>query len=114
MNPWTTIDPTQHVGLNPWVWVQLESTEPPGPFPFLGGVEPEVVSSLHQVHEIMMSGIMAKRTSVDDPQLSRRLEDAYAEVVQSRPSLQRHIQCGRKSDGTFHWTIPKIPQLRPK
>ena len=114
MNPWTTIDPTQHVGLNPWVWVQLESTEPPGPFPFLGGVDPEVVRSLHQVHEIMMSGIetaisdiMAKRASVDDPQLPRRLEDAYAEVVQSRPSLQRHIQCGRKSDGTFHWDYPK-------
>lgn len=121
MNPWTTINPTQHVGLNPWVWVQLESTEPPGPFPFLGGVEPEVVSSLHQVHEIMMSGIetaisdiMAQRASVDDPQLSRRLEDAYAEVVQSRPPLKRHIQCGRKSDGTFYWDYSRNPTASAK
>jgi hypothetical protein len=121
MNSWNTIDPTHVVGLNPWVWVQLESAEPPGPFPFLGGVEPEVVSSLHQVHGIMMSGIetaisdiMAKRASVDDPQLSRRLEDAYAEVVQSRPPLQRHIQCGRKSDGTFQWAYPKNPMASAK
>lgn len=116
MNPWNTIDPDQVVGLNPWVWVQLESAEPPGPFPFLGGVEPEVVQSLHQVQEIMMSAvetaisdIMAKRASMDDPQLSRRLEDAYAEVVDSRPSLQRHIQCSRKPDGTFQWSYPKNP-----
>ncbi len=116
MNPWDTIDSKLFVGLNPWVWVQLESAEPPGPFPFLGGVDPDVVSSLHQVHGIMMSGIetamsdiMAKRTSIDDPYISRRLEDAYAEVVQSRPPLQRHIQCGRKPDGTFHWAYPKNP-----
>lgn len=116
MHPWNTIDPQSLVGLNPWVWVQLESAEPPGPFPFLGGVDPEVVQSLHQVHGIMMSGIetaisdiMAKRASLDDPQLSRRLEDAYAEVVQSRPPLQRHIQCGRRSDGTFQWSYAKNP-----
>ncbi len=121
MNPWNTIDPQQFVGLNPWVWIQLESAEAPGPFPFLGGVDPDVVSSLHQVHGIMMSGIetaisdiMAKRASVDDPQRSRRLEDAYAEVVQSRPSLQRHIQCGRKSDGTFQWAFPKDPAASAK
>jgi len=116
MNSWHTIDANLFVGLNPWVWAQLESAEPPGPFPFLGGVEPDVVRSLHQVHEIMMSGIetaisdiMAKRTTIDDPQIARRLEDAYAEVVASRPPLQRHIQCERKSDGTFHWNYPKNP-----
>jgi hypothetical protein len=116
MNPWNTIDLNLFVGLNPWVWLQLESAEPPGPFPFLGGVAPEVVRSLHQVHEIMMSGIetaisdiMAKRTTIDDPQTTRRLEDAYAEVVASRPALRQHIQCGRKPDGTFHWNYPKNP-----
>jgi hypothetical protein len=114
MTPWNSIDANRLVGLHPWVWLQLESAEPPGPFPFLGGVEPEVVNSLHQVQEIMMSGIetaisdiMAKRASIDDPHLPRHLEDAYAEVVNSRPALQRHIQCGRKSDGSFQWTYPK-------
>jgi hypothetical protein len=113
---WDSIDATKYVGLYPWVWLQLESAEPPGPFPFLGGVAPDVVDSLHQVHGIMMSGIetaisdiMAKRSSIDDPDLPRRLEDAYAEVVASRPHLQRHIQCGRQPDGTFHWSYQKNP-----
>ena len=98
MNPWNTIDLHLFVGLNPWVWLQLESAEPPGPFPFLGGVAPDVVRSLHQVHEIMMSGIetaisdiMAKRTTIDDPQTTRRLEDAYAEVVASAPQPYSNI-----------------------
>ncbi len=116
MNPWNVIQPNTVVGLHPWVWVQLESHEPPGPFPFLGGVEPDVVNSLHQVHGIMMSGIetaisdiMAQRMGIDDPGISRRLEDAYAEVVASRPPLQSHIQCGRQLDGTFQWTYTKNP-----
>ena len=113
---WDSIDARQYVGLAPWVWIQLESAEPPGPFPFLGGVASDVVGSLHQVHGIMMSGIetaisdiMAKRASLDDPDLPRRVEDAYAEVVASRPPLQRHIQCGRNPDGTFQWSFPKNP-----
>ena len=119
MHPWDSIDSHVFVGLHPWVWVQLESAEPPGPFPFLAGVAPEVVESLHQVHGILMSGIetaisdvMAKRASLDDPELPRRVEDAYAEVVASRPPLQRHIQCGRKADGTFQWDFSKIPLPR--
>ncbi len=111
---WDRIGLNQFVGLHPWVWVQLESAEPPGPFPFMGGVDPEVVGSLHEVHGILMSAVetaisdvFAHRTSVDDSVVGRRLEDAYAEVVQSRPRLQQHIRCGRNPDGTFVWEFPR-------
>ncbi len=111
---WDHIGLNQFVGLQPWVWVQLESAEPPGPFPFMGGVDPEVVASLHEVHGILMSAVetaisdvFAHRTPVDDAAAGRRLEDAYAEVVQSRPRLRQHIRCGRSPDGTFFWDFPK-------
>ena len=48
---------TNYVGLAPWCWVQLESQESPGPFPFVAGVAPEVVASLHEAHGLMMSAI---------------------------------------------------------
>ena len=111
---WDRVGLNQFVGLQPWVWVQLESAEPPGPFPFMGGVDPAVVASLHEVHGILMStvetaisDVFAHRTPVDDPAAGRRLEDAYAEVVQSRPRLRQHIRCGRNPDGTFVWEFPK-------
>ena len=111
---WDRVGLNQFVGLQPWVWVQLESAEPPGPFPFMGGVDPDVVASLHEVHGILMSAVetaisdvFAHRTSVDDAAAGRRLEDAYAEVVQSRPRLRQHIRCGRSPDGTFFWDFPK-------
>ena len=37
--------------------------------------------------ETAISDVMAKRTTIDDQQTARRLEDAYAEVVASRPAL---------------------------
>jgi len=114
---WDRVGLNQFVGLQPWVWVQLESAEPPGPFPFMGGVAPEVVASLHEVHGILMSAVetaisdvFAHRTSVDDPAAGRRLEDAYAEVVQTRPRLRQHIRCGRNPDGTFVWEFTKDRQ----
>jgi L-ascorbate metabolism protein UlaG (beta-lactamase superfamily) len=117
MNIWDSYAPDQFIGLNPWVWVQLESSEPPGPFPFLGGVDSAVVESLHQVHgtllssiETAISDIMAHRAPLDDPALPRRLEDAYAEVVETRPNLKNHIQCGRQPDGSFQWSFPLDPQ----
>ena len=117
MSIWDTYQSNQYIGLYPWVWVQLESSEPPGPFPFLGGVDPQIVASLHQVHGILMSSIetaisdiMANRSSLNDPALPKRLEDAYAEVVESRPNLKAHIQCGRQQDGTFRWSFRKDPR----
>lgn len=109
--------PRSHfVSLVPWCWVQLESDEPPGPFPFLGGVAPEVVTALAVAHRLLASSIdtaisdvFSKRAPLDDPNRGRRLEDAYAELVNSRPSLQRSITCGRAQDGRFSWEFPTDP-----
>ena len=114
MDIWDKFKPNQYVGLQPWVWVQLESSEPPGPFPFMGGVAPDVMASLHEVHSILLSSVetaisdvFARRTTLDDPHIRTRLEDAYAEVVQTRPRLQEHIHCGRNTDGTFFWEFSR-------
>jgi len=94
----------------------LESADPPGPFPFVAGVAPEVVASLHEAHTLLsstidtaISDVFSKRAPLDDPDRQRRLEDAYAEVVSARPYLQQHIRCGRKPDGTFRWEFPTDP-----
>ncbi|RMH10014.1 MAG: MBL fold metallo-hydrolase [Nitrospirae bacterium] len=114
MSVWTHIDSAHYVSLHPWVWLQLESAEPPGPFPFLGGVDPAVVQSLTDVHSTLLSAVetaisdvFARRAALDDPLVRQRLEDAYAEVVRSRPRLQAHIRCGRQADGTFYWEFPR-------
>jgi len=113
---WMTLPNEAYVGLFPWAWVEFDSSDPPGPFPFLGGVDPAVVASLYQVHQhlsgaidIAISDVFAGRASVKDPALQRRLENAYAEVVHSRPHLREHIRCGRKPDGTFYWEFPLDP-----
>ena len=105
--------PGQYLGLLPWAWIEFESSEPPGPFPFLGGVDPQVVASLHEVHrhlsgaiDIAISDVFAGRATTNDPALRTRLENAYAEVVHSRPHLREHIRCGRDADGTFQWDFP--------
>lgn len=115
-NIWNTWSREQYLGLVPWSWIELESAEPPGPFPFVGGVDPDVVASLHEVHSLMQSAVdtaisdvFAHRGPVDDPARRGRLEDAYAEVVRSRPHLTAHIRCGRKPDGTFQWEFSFDP-----
>ncbi len=113
---WTSLPKNQYLSLVPWCWVQLESAEPPGPFPFMGGVAPEVVAGLQEAHGLLSSSIdtaisdvFSKRAPLDDPDRQRRLEDAYAELVNARPYLQQHIRCGRRADGTFHWEFPTDP-----
>lgn len=109
--------PRSHfVSLAPWCWVQLESEEPPGPFPFLGGIAPEVAAALQEAHSLLASAIdtaisdvFSKRAPLDDPDRGRRLEDAYAELVHSRPSLRRSITCGRDQDRHFRWEFPTDP-----
>src|SRR5712692_1259363 len=115
-NIWNTWTRDQYLGLVPWCWIELESAEPPGPLPFIGGVDPDVVASLHEAHGLMQSAIdtaisdvFAHRGPLDDPARRARLEDAYAEVVRSRPHLSAHIRCGRKPDGTFQWEFPLDP-----
>ena len=113
---WDTLPRDQYVSLAPWCWVQLESAEPPGPFPFIGGIAPEVSASLQEAHSLLASSIdtaisdvFSKRAPIDDPNRRRRLEDAYAELVNARPYLRRHITCGRKPDGAFRWEFPTDP-----
>jgi hypothetical protein len=113
MNVWDSLHRDTYVGLAPWVWMQLESNQPPGPLPYIGGVAPEVVARLHEAHalfsscvETAISDVFARRASLDDPETKRRLEDAYAELVNSRPLLSEHIKCWRNPDGSFHWEFP--------
>jgi L-ascorbate metabolism protein UlaG (beta-lactamase superfamily) len=113
-NVWESWKPDQYLGLLPWTWVQMESAEAPGPFPFLGGVDPAVVASLQEAHQLLLSSVetaisdvFAHRASLDDPQRGRLLEDAYAELVRSRPHLSTHIKCGRDQDGVFQWDFPR-------
>ena len=110
MKIWDSLPKQQYLSLAPWAWVQLESAEPPGPFPFIAGVAPEVVASLQEAHSLLSSAIdtaisdvFSKRAPLDDPDRQRRLEDAYTELINARPYLQQHIHCGRKPDGTFQW-----------
>lgn len=110
---WTSLPKKHYLSLAPWCWVQLESAEPPGPLPFVGGVAPEVVACLHEAHSLLSSAIdtaisdvFSKRAQLDDFDRQRRLEDAYAELVNARPYLQQHIRCGRRPNGTFQWEFP--------
>tara|TARA_B100000315_G_scaffold76402_1_gene69873 strand:- start:1154 stop:2803 length:1650 start_codon:yes stop_codon:yes gene_type:complete len=110
---WETLSGKEYVGLHPWAWIEFESSNPLGPFPFLGGVDPKVVSCLDEVHrhlsgalDIAISEVFTGRAPLKDDTLPERLENAYAEVVQSRPHLREVIRCGRKPDGTFEWEFP--------
>ena len=116
MGIWEQLPRNHYLSLAPWCWVQLESAEAPGPFPFVAGIAPEVVASLHQAHSLLASSIdtaisdvFSRRAPLDDPERHRRLEDAYAELVNGRPYLKQHIRCGRKPDGTFQWEFPTDP-----
>ena len=121
MTIWNNLPRGHYVALAPWCWVQLESAEPPGPFPFIGGVAPEVVASLQEAHSLLSSAIdtaisdvFSKRAPLDDAERQRRLEDAYAELVHARPYLKQHIRCGRRPDGTFQWDFPTDPSKSAK
>jgi L-ascorbate metabolism protein UlaG (beta-lactamase superfamily) len=116
MPTWDSFKSDRYVSLVPWAWVQLESAEDPGPLPFIGGVAPEVVASLHEAHQLLLSSIetaisdvFSRRVTLGDPALRTRLEDAYAELVNSRPRLRAQIRCGRERDGSFRWDFPKDP-----
>ncbi len=115
---WDRFPKNHYLSLVPWCWVQLESAEPPGSFPFIGGVAPEVVASLQEAHNLLSSAIdtaisdvFSKRAPLEDPDRPRRLEDAYAELVNGRPYLKQHIRCGRRPDGTFLWEFPIDPTV---
>ena len=81
MGLWDALPRDQYVGLAPWVWVQLESNQSPGPFPFVGGVAPEVVGTCTG-HSLFLACIPKTAISdhifpgavLDDPQTRVRLE----------------------------------------
>jgi hypothetical protein len=113
MTIWNALPRDHFLSLVPWCWLQLESAEPPGPFPFVGGLAPEVIAALQEAHSLLassvdtaISDVFSKRAPLDDPDRSRRLEDAYAEAVNARSYLSRHIRCGRNRDGSFQWELP--------
>jgi hypothetical protein len=113
---WNSLPLEQYLSLVPWCWIQLESAEAPGPFPFIGGVAPEVVAALQEAHSLLASSIdtaisdvFSKRAPLDEPDRRKRLEDAYAELVNARPYLSRYIKCGRRPDGSFQWEFPFDP-----
>lgn len=114
---WIEFPDDKYVGLNPWCWGEFVSNEPLGPFPFLGGIDPDVANCLDEVHkhlsgalDIVISEAFTDRAPLKDPGNARRVEDAYAEVVQSREHLRKVIQCRRKPDGTFQWEFPLEPE----
>ena len=97
---------------NTFVWppgVGCSSRAPKrrGPFPFLAGVAPDVVASLHEAHSLLtalstrrsaMCFLNGRRSTI---RIVPESEDAYAELVNSRPHLRQHIRCGRKPDGNY-------------
>ena len=113
---WTTFRSDDYVGLLPWCWAKFEDSSPLGHLAAMGGVSAEVLASLRESHHLLLgpirtaiSDVFSRRAEIEDPSLRIRLEDAYAEVVQSRPHLRAHIRCGREPDGTFRWEFPVDP-----
>ena len=109
---WDTLRHDHYIGLSPWAWVQFESGEAPAPLPFLGGVAPEVLGSLHEAHHLLLSAVetaisdvFSRRAALDDPARARLLEDAYAELVHSRPHLLATIRRNSASSGSVVGSI---------
>ncbi|MGH2621468.1 MAG: hypothetical protein ACRDHG_12990, partial [Anaerolineales bacterium] len=103
----------QYLSLVPWAWLEPVPSEASTPFPFLGGVAPDVLASLHEAHGLLRStldawinDILSRRAVLEDSIVRMRLEDAYAEVVRSQPHLLAHIRCGRQPDDSFQWEFP--------
>ena len=120
MKIWDSLPKQQYLSLAPWTWVQLESADPPGPFPFIAGVAPEVVASLHEAHGLFASAIdtaisdvLSKRAPLDDPDRQRRLEDAYAEVISARPHCSGIFVVGEGRTVHFNGNLLPIPPILP-
>ncbi len=118
---WNSFRDDDYLSLVPWARFDLVSEGAPSPFSFVGGVAPEVVASLHEAHRVLNNSVEAAitdvfegRSALQDPAFRALVEDAYAELVQSRADLRQHIRCGRDFDGTFRWEFPIDPSQRPR
>jgi hypothetical protein len=107
---WDSISPASYVGLAPWAWVTIDGAGPANPFEYIAGVHPDVVRALNDAREVMrgeieaiIGDVAAGRIRFDDPRLPRLVEDAYIEVVASRPAIARHLVARRRGDGAFVW-----------
>jgi hypothetical protein len=116
MTLWSHFRDDEYLGLAPWTSLELVSAEPRSPFPYLGGVAQEVAVSLHEAHALLRSAldeavydVLCRGGKPEDPRLRTLLEDAYAEIVRSRPHLSPHIQCEREPDDAFRWGFPLDP-----
>src|SRR6266511_6180503 len=106
MQIWDAFPCEQYLSLVPWASLELESGGTPRPYPFIAGVAPEVVASLQEARQLLsvalrhaIINVVAGRVSWGDPKLRVLVEDAYAELIQSRPHLREHIRCRREPDG---------------
>src|SRR5437867_776871 len=104
MQIWDSFPCDQYLSLVPWTRLALESGGTPRSdqaMYIIAGVAPEVLASLHEAHQLLsvplqhaIGDVVSGRASLGDPVLRMRVEDAYAEVIQSRPHLREHIRCG--------------------
>src|SRR5713101_3660501 len=116
MQIWDAFPCDQYLSLVPWARLDLEIGSTRLPVPLIAGVAPEVVASLQEAHGLLsmaltdaINNFVSGRASLGDPVLRVRVEDAYAELVHSRPHLREHIRCRREPDGTFQWEFPLDP-----
>src|SRR5712692_7160237 len=113
MQIWDAFPFDQYLSLVPWAGLEFEVASTPRPTLFnIAGVAPEIVASLQEAHQqlfmalgVAISDVVAGRASLGDPVLRVRVEDAYAELIESRPNLREHIRCRREPDGNFHWAF---------
>src|SRR5207237_9880236 len=94
---WDSWSRNHYLGLYPWTWIQLDTAEPPGPFPLVAGGDPEVVASLYEAHGLLLSAVetaisdvFAHRAGRDDPALPPRLADGYAAAANTRTPHIHH------------------------
>src|SRR5947208_15862942 len=119
MDIWDYFPPDHYLSLVPWASLELESGGTllsDQAMYIISGVAPAVLASLHAAHATLsaalrnaIADVVSGRAALGDPVLRVRVEDAYAELIQSRPHLREHIRCGREPDGTFHWDFPLDP-----
>src|SRR2546428_13514813 len=103
MHIWDSFPCDHYLSLVPWASLELESGGTPRPFPFIAGVAPEVVASLQEAYgllsmalKVAIDDVVSGRVLLGDPVLRVRLEDAYAELVQSRPHFRGHSRVRRE------------------
>ncbi len=115
----STLPDARFVGLAPWCWLTFASSTPTHPFELIAGIHGDVSAALNDVRallrselEALIGDVSAGRIRYDDPRLAPLLEDAYAEILATRPHLAAHVAAHRDAGGRFHWSYRKDPHYR--